>query len=234
MIDNIITCVLSSILFVLSMILYVFVTACLLPKIFIRPHYKSDNVCDRGVKKYLFEEGRAIVYEPSQDIRQYVNQYILSDYNGKRCLQCKFDESIKKITYRVLTFSADDKSLGAFEVTENGVKDQMIPNVNLPYDTAYVSIEVKSVNGKKVFFESEIRYSIFKIVAFVLLTTIITLVETWIAKSFLSLIFRLFFDFSTTASSAAISSMLLPIITGLVLSVLVFFMHYSREYKIKK
>ena len=234
MIDNIITCVLSSILFVLSMILYVFATACLLPKIFIRPHYKSDNVCDRGVKKYLFEGGRAIVYEPSQSIRHYVNQYILSDCNGKRYLQCKFDESIKKITYRVLTFNADDKSLGAFEVSESGVKDRTTPNVSLPYDTAYVSIEVKSVNGKNVPGESDIKYSILKIGAFVLLTTIITLIETWIAKNFLSLIFRLFFNYTTNASSGAINSMFIPTVIGLVLSALVFLMHYSKEYKIKK
>ena len=234
MVDNIITCVLSSILFLLSLILYLFCTAYLLPKIFIRPYYKSNNVCDRGVKKYLFEEGRAIVYETKKEVKQYISQYVLSERNGKRFLQCKLDESIKKITYRVLTFNSYDKALGAFEVSESGSREQITQSVELPYDTAYVSIEVKSANGQKTSSISDIAYSGIKIGAFVMLTALATVVQAWITQSFISVIFSLFFNYTNEATVDLINTVAIPAAIGIVLATLVFITRYSREYKIKK
>ena len=234
MIDNIIAYVLSAILFVLSLILYVFCTSCLIPRIFIRPSYSSNNVCDRGVKKYLFEDGRAIVYEPKQDVRQYINQYILSECNGKRGLQCKLDESIKKISYRILTFDAYDNALGAFEVTERGIKDEITQSVDLPYDTVYVSIEVKSINGKKIVSESDINYSATRLLAFVGITVILTVVEAFITKAFVSKTFSTFFGFSENTFLGFFSTVSVSMIVGTVLSVFIFLSRYSKEYKIKK
>lgn len=234
MIDKIIACVLGAILVVLSIILYVFITAYLLPRIFIRPCYRSDNICDRGVKKYLFENGRAIVYEPKQSVREYVNQYILSDNSGKRYLQCKLGDSIKKITYRILTFDAYDKALGAFEVTESSIKEQFTQSVKLPYDTAYVSIEIKSINGKKVIGESDIKYSAVKAGGFTALTMFVTVVEAWVIRKFVSFIFGSFLYYTDQTVVGAVDALAIPAIVGIVLSVLVFLAHYSREFKFRK
>lgn len=234
MIDKIIACVLGAILVVLSIILYVFLTVYLLPKIFIKPSYRSDNICDRGVKKYLFEDGRAIVYEPKQSVREYINQYILSDNSGKRYLQCKLGDSIKKITYRILTFDVYDKSLGALEVAESSIKEQFTQSVRLPYDTAYVSIEIKNVNGKKVSGESDIKYSGFKAGAFAALTMLITVVEAWVIRKFVFSIFSSFLYYTDQAVVGVIDALVIPAIVGIVLSVLVFLAHYSREFKFRK
>lgn len=234
MVETIFTYFLSVMFFLNTLVIYVFLTAYLLPKIFIRAEYKSEKIHDRGIKKYLFENGRAIVYEPTPELRKFICQYILSDIGGERYLQCKVEESVKKIEYRILTFDAFDKPLGAFEVRESDIRDEVTEMVDLPCDTAYVSIELKEVNNDKVCKDTVVGYSATKIAVFAVLTILATVCEALIVKKIMLAAADLLFNYSDMVSVGFFFTVINAIVLGMIVSVLVFLTKYSKDYRINK
>ena len=150
MIQSIIVYILQGIVFLLLPIIYVFLTACLLPRLLLKPHFSPEDIKDRGLQRYLFDTGRAIAYQPDPALQVYMPQYILSDNNGERFLKCKLDERVQSIVYRVLTFDADDCPLEVLEVEDPIRISGITRSVPLPLRTAYVSVDILQVNGVKI------------------------------------------------------------------------------------
>ena len=62
-----------------SVILYVFLAAKLLPNWLLKPHVDPSLDGDRGIKRFVFDCGRAIVYEPSVAYRKYIRGEAIAD-----------------------------------------------------------------------------------------------------------------------------------------------------------
>lgn len=143
---------LLSVLFRLSlmafcMTLYVLAIGRLLPQRFLCSPLLRHKPNARGVRRFLFPGGRAIVYQPASADRAFVPQYLLSENNGVRSLTCQVTENIQQITYRIFAFDGDNRTLSALEVSERIRNGAKTTPVTLPLSTAYASIEVLSVNG---------------------------------------------------------------------------------------
>ena len=87
MIHSILLYILQAVFFIISLVFYVFLSACLLPKLLLGPGFSATRIQDRGIKKYLFEQGRAMVCQPAPSVQMHIPQYILSDNNGERILK---------------------------------------------------------------------------------------------------------------------------------------------------
>ena len=61
-----------------SVSVYIFLVSRVLPDLLLKPLYDDSKEGDRGLRRYAFEGGRAILYEPSAPYRKYLKQYILS------------------------------------------------------------------------------------------------------------------------------------------------------------
>ena len=68
----------SVIVFLSSFGLYAFLAGMLFPSLLLKPKFKGEKARDRGLKKYTFDGGRAIVYRPDVKSVKYIEQYILS------------------------------------------------------------------------------------------------------------------------------------------------------------
>ena len=167
---------------IISLFLYVFVISCILPKLLLTVRGRAQDVRDRGIKKYVFEQGRAIVYEPALGERKYMPQYILSDHCGDRFLKCKLDKRIKTIKYRVVAYDANDGMLTALDVAQRITKLGMTAAVSLPDRTAYVCVAVQEINGVKQGNKPMLSFSLIRVGIFALASVLLTVVEAFIVK----------------------------------------------------
>ena len=131
---------LSILLLLMGFVAYVFVLASVLPRIFLRVRLGNGSTRDRGVKKYKFEDGRAVVYEPESKIRRYVNQYVLVDKSGDKYLKCKIDKRVSTIKYDVVVFDGHNNAIDVIQISEAISSKGYTVTAELPRKTSYVSL----------------------------------------------------------------------------------------------
>jgi hypothetical protein len=216
--------------FLFSLILYVAVVGIVFPKVFLEKFERNSALMERGIKKYIFAQGRAIVYEPAVKMRKYVEQYILSAYENRKTLKCKINEKIQNINYDVAVFDCNDKLIGLFTffdpISEKGYTHDEL----LPAETSYISLVVRSVNGKEISNEAIVfrkrkakkKFSICVIVA--------TVLESLFMKSALLDISHLLFSSSGIVFNFGfLITSLLGIAVGLVLSMIILNLYKSKS-----
>lgn len=233
MIQSILLYVLQAVFFIVSLVLYVFLTACLLPKILLIPGFSAAQIQDRGIKKYLFEDGRAMVCQPALDVRPYIPQYILSDNNGERFLKCKLHPGILSLKYRVLTFDVNDRPLQVLEVEDPVSTRGVAKAVPLPLNTAYVSLSLMDVNGKKVS-GSPVAFSPIKLLIYLVSTVVMTVAQALMIKQALLFFADLIFAYSDTVSAHYGTTVFTALLIGTVYACFVFSTYFTKGSKLIK
>ena len=233
MIQSILLYILQAVFFIVSLILYVFLTACLLPKLLLIPSFNAAHIQDRGIKKYLFEEGRAIVCQPAPAVRAHIPQYILSDNNGERFLKCMLSPQVYSLKYRVLTFDVNDRPLQVLDV-EDPVKSRGVArSVPLPLNTAYVSISVMDVNGKKLP-ASPVAFSRVKLLIYLASTVAMTIAEALMIKQALVFFADLIFAYTDTVPAHYGTTLFTALLIGTAYALFVISTHFTKGSKFIK
>lgn len=202
-------------------VLYVFFVSVLCPSLFLKPKYNAALEGDRGLKKYLFEGGRAIVYEPSVEVKKYIKQYILTAISNEKYIQCKFDPHIFSSKYEVYAFDCNDQMIDAVQIEEPHLDDGrgISQAVLLPTTTAYVRVSVKSVNEVKILWEPMVNIPASQVALFTLFTVLGTVVEAFIMKVILMDIAKnIFSDSFLTEDYGNLFTLILAVIAGFILS----------------
>lgn len=224
--------IMITILLLLYIIVCILIAGWLLPRLFIRPDYKGLASHDRGLKRYTFDEGRAIVYEPVEESKKYVDQYIVSMNNGEKFLKCKVADGVRSIEYDVIAFNSRDKALDVLAVADRvSKKKELTSAVSLPTETAYISLLVKRVNGVRVTKKPTVYYSGVKLSAYVVLSAAVMSLPVLTIKNIIGEMLSAFSkdieiisDFKTVLITAAIS---------VLCSILVIRIHCTKDIKIK-
>ena len=234
MIDNIVSNILLGVLAFVSLLLYVFLISCLLPSVLLRVRGESKDIRDRGIQKYLFPRGRAIVYEPDYAIRKYIPQYILSTQNGERFLTCKLHRRVSSLQYTVSVFDADDRLLTVLDVSDPVEIPEIGRSVPLPYNTAYVSVSVNAVNGMAMSSHAPISLSWTRIGIFAGSTILLTVIEALVIKRVLLLLADLLFAYSTKAPAGNGYTVFTALLIGIAYAAIVLLTHHARDTKYVK
>ncbi len=164
--ENLLLGIAKGIVLIISIILYLKLFSSLIPGTIMRLSCKHENTRDRGIKKYIYENGRCVVYEPEINVRKYVKKYSLYTENGFKYMQCKLADRIHYIKYDVYAFDNRDKLLDIITVNENvDVGDEYSSSVAIPPETSYVRLVLRKVDAKYVSNQvlvgySHIRYAI--------------------------------------------------------------------------
>ena len=145
--EQIVNLINMSILLVLGVVLYLILTATLLPKI-VKTYCTIKKSTDRGLKKYVYPEGRGIVYEPHPSVRKYVPTYILFTNDGCKYLKCKLDISVKQMAYSVVMFNRKNRVVDVIDVLEKVNASGETSPVLLDPRTSYIRLVPTCVNGK--------------------------------------------------------------------------------------
>ena len=143
--EKIINLILLLFLLVLGVIFYFVLMVTVLPKL-LKIESSIRTSSDRGLKKYIYPEGRGIVYEPHPSIRKYVNRYVLYTKDGYKYLKCKLDISVERLNYSVVMFNRFNRVIDVIEVSERNISLGETQAVTLHGDTSYIAFVLDSVN----------------------------------------------------------------------------------------
>ena len=217
--------------------MYVFLVSSVLPDLLLKPLYNDSKEGDRGIRRYTFEGGRAIVYEPSAPYRKYLKQYILSVNGNERYIKCKFAEQVNAVRYEVIAFDKNDCLLDTVRIEEHIFEDkENISNAAmLPMQTAYVKVLLRSVNG--VILENEKCFYVpaFRKWGFIGAVTLGLVGIMTLVRAVLVMLGDLLFNYSAIASGyGGLFSVICAMVFGLILSFVLERFYRPSELKRKK
>ncbi len=215
MVDLIFSYIIKSIFIIASCFLYVFLISKILPQLFLSSKRKKAEPKDRGIKKYVFDQGRAIVYIPEPNTKKYITQYILSENNGERFLKCKFDSRVVTAHYEVTVFDSSDNIIDTLNVYDTPDCGEIARAVPLPLSAAYVNISVNEINRKKISKHKKASVSLLSYVLYIALTFTATAVLSLMINDAAVHIADLCLRFTETMGNPGVE---FPIISALIFS----------------
>ena len=75
--ENVLEAVSQLFIFIASLVVFAAVIKSLIPAVSLKVHYSVDRWLGRGIKRYKYPSGRAVVYEPHPQVRKYINKYAI-------------------------------------------------------------------------------------------------------------------------------------------------------------
>lgn len=224
----------QAIIFVAGIIMYVFIAGKLLPTIFLRPSRKGLRATDRGLKRYVYEDGRAAVYKPTEQNNQYIEQYILSVNGIEKFIKCKIHKEIFSLEYDVIAFDSRDKVLDVISVKDPIREKEVTAAVSLPLDTSYVTVVARRVNGVRVTRKDTVGYSYLGILAYSLLCSALTVGVVMGIKALIFPFIDPFIHYTQrVGNNGDAATVIISAIVGMVCALLVVLMHCSGSIKVK-
>lgn len=224
----------QAMIFVFSAILYVFLVACVLPKVLLHPTYDLSGGGDRGLKKYVFEGGRAIAYEPSVSSGKYIKQYILSSNNDEKYIKCLIDKRLFSLKYDVVCFDSNEKIIETVQVSEPIRTPGVTHGALLPRGTSYVYVIVKEVNGMIAKDSPKLTFSLVKVGIFAAITVVLTVAEALILRAIaLSFANILFSGSDKIGIAGGFGTVFVSAVIGVAVSGAILFLQSSKDTQLE-
>ena len=132
-----------------SLSVYICLVGIVLPTVMLRPVFLFGTTRDRGIRKYKYPEGRAVVYEPHPSVRGYLSLYTLFVSEGEKYLRCMAANGIRDIKYTVVVFDNAGRVIDSITV-EDTPSDGRMKSVTLPVGASYASVFVNRANGSEL------------------------------------------------------------------------------------
>ena len=136
-------------LLIFVVLLFVGLHAFVFPKFFFKINYNHVSK-ERGVIAVNDPQGKSILYDPAPDLRAYIRQYILIGKGNAKQLVLRIDEGLRYIAYDVCLHDAHNNVFRVMKVRELIKKEGYTEPVDLPAETAYISLALSAVDGKKI------------------------------------------------------------------------------------
>lgn len=172
----------KAIVFFVSVTLYLKLFSSLIPGSIMKLKCKGVRTRDRGIKKYIYENGRCVVYEPEINVRKYVSKYSLYTENGYKYMQCQLAQEVRYIRYDVYAFDISNKLIDVINVNEIvEVADGYSSPVALPPETSYVRFVLRKVDEVYSCKKSYLGYSPIRYVICGAVVALATALETVIS-----------------------------------------------------
>lgn len=135
---------------VASVILYILAVSEWLPSLLIAKRKASGALYDRGVKKYVFPEGRGVVYQPGLASRRYMKKYMLFCYEGRKYIRCMFDPNVSSAYSEILVYDTQNNIIKTVDLFTPVGDTTYSEAILLPDQTSHVTVTVLQVNGNNV------------------------------------------------------------------------------------
>ena len=142
--------VIETILYALLLLLcctaFIAVLRYLLPRLFLGFRHREQSELGRGIKKYVYLQGRAVLYEPHPTVRKFIPQYLLYTKEGYKYLLLRTDAAVRSISYTLTMIGNTGKVLDVLSLKEELRSTPPQPFL-LHADTSYVALSIREVNG---------------------------------------------------------------------------------------
>lgn len=163
--ELVISYIAKALVLITSMILYVYLFSAIIPRFIMRLSCKKENTRDRGLKKFIYPNGRSVLYEPELSVRKYVSNYALYTEDGYKYIKCKTAPQVKYLKYDVYAFDNQNKLVDIINVKERLSESGYTSAVALPPETSYVRFVLRKADAEyfsnqEIAVYSPIRYCV--------------------------------------------------------------------------
>lgn len=163
--EQIIKIILLGVLGILEVMLFFVLAATAAPKI-LKNHCAIRKTSDRGLKKYVYPNGRGIAYEPHPSIRKYIPHYLLFTEDGYKYVRCQLDDSVEHLDYSVVMFDHRNRVVDVIDVSESKISSNESKPVMLHGDTSYIALVLDTVNDTKIKHETIMRCHLWQLATY--------------------------------------------------------------------
>ncbi len=167
------------VLLVASMTLFLYLTVILLPHKFLCVKYLISAPEGRGVRRCIFNGKHCVLYEAARHTRRYIRQYLLTEEDGAKLLLCKTNGNVVYLEYDVVLFDRYNKVFRILNIKESIPEGDYTKPVQLPIETAYVSLVLRRVNRTAISKRRLSRVPAGRIFSYILLTVLIALLQAF-------------------------------------------------------
>ena len=173
-----------------SILVFLVVEIFVLPKYLLESKYSIGQTSDRGIKKYkTSKDGLYMVYEPNLLVRKFISQYLIASIGNKKILKCQVKNGINYLNYDVVLFNANGKVFKVLAV-QNYIEEGIYTDeIELPSETAYVTLVLNEANSKKFPKITCAKISAAKIVLYCVITCVLAMATAFCMNLSLSYIF---------------------------------------------
>lgn len=202
-------------LFLTGTVIYYALIATILPKYVLKIRCSVTESKDRGLKKYVFPSGRAVVYEPHPQIRKYVESYVLFTNGGYKYVKCRLKEGVRDIKYSIIMFNNENKVIDILEVNER-VNDLDTDTLLIHQDTSYISFVLNSVAETSLKVQAPFYCRWKDLTAYVGLTSVLTLFEFSSLMLFFKTLDELVFETGLMAKVGFLHFVVPAVLVGII------------------
>ena len=161
------------------------------PKYLLKISYDIEPILGRGLKKFTYPEGRAVLYEAQPDIRKFIEKYVLFTLEGYKYLQLSIGSGVKSYTASIVMLNNKNRVIDVITLTESTGGASKSRPVRLHGETSYVAISLTSVNGvslpSPVFAMTRLREILAYFAATFLLSLLVILEIAFVIREFFDL-----------------------------------------------
>ena len=136
-------------LMIISFVGYGFLMSNIFPKYLLKITYDLRPILGRGLKKFKYPDGRAVLYESHPEIRKYVERYALFTLDGYKYVQFTIGSGVRSFAASVIMLDNKDKVIDVLLVNETARAAFSRP-FKIHEKTSYVAISLSSVNDMPI------------------------------------------------------------------------------------
>lgn len=179
--ENVLEAVSQLFIFIASLVVFAAVIKSLIPAVSLKVHYSVDRWLGRGIKRYKYPSGRAVVYEPHPQVRKYINKYAIFVNDGYKYLKCRLDRYVKTLKFEVIMLNNQNKVIDVLSVYARMNDEPETKELLLHPDTSYVAINIEAINEEA--FRRTIRgyYTVPQLLLYFALIAISVFIELLVA-----------------------------------------------------
>ncbi len=202
----------------ITVAVYALIMSSVFPKHLLKISYDVSPIMGRGLKKFTYPEGRAVLYEAQPEIRKYVERYALFTLEGYKYLQLAIGAGVRSYSASIVMLNNKDKVIDVISLVESTGGARKSRPVRLHGDTSYVAISLTSVNGiaepSPVFAMTKLREIISYFVASAVLSFLVILQGNFTVN-------EVFSEFDIKAASVSPMVLIIPSLLIALLSLTV-------------
>ncbi len=181
------TCISAGATALVAGVAYLYLLVSLYPRLTLRWVWRGDaHLGDRGLRRVVFPEGRAVVYAPAPKIRRFVSQYALIRREEGVFIRCKLHERIAYLRYDVAAFDAKGQLLDVLRVSERVTVGGSTREVRLPRRTAYATLILRRVDGMYEGRDASVGYGMRGMGVYAALSAVTAALVGWILHTSIS------------------------------------------------
>ena len=196
------------------------------PRFIMKPRVTGEKMGDRGIKRYTYENGRGVVYEPEIAARKYVKQYMLFTKDGTKYVKCLIEPRVKYLNYDILVFDNKNKLIDLINVDEQLKGGTMTKAVPIVAEASYISLVLRCADNMYENRKIRVDYSYVSCILYGGLSALCIAIAGTLMNSFVAHLFSASRISFPSSGSAFISFLLIGLVFGAALVLL-----YKTKYR---